>query len=96
MRIISKHLLPNVSNLVILAISVSLGGIAGTEIFLTWFGVGVQPPAASFGAMLFEAGSVRTFQAHPHLLLVPASFVIALLFSFALLGEGLNDAVRGR
>ena len=95
-RIITRHLLPNVSNLVILAVSVSLGGIAGTEIFLTWFGVGVQPPAASFGAMLFEAGSVRTFQAHPHLLLVPASFVVALLFSFALLGEGLNDAVRGR
>ena len=95
-RIIGQHLLPNVSNLVILAISVSLGGIAGTEIFLTWFGVGVQPPAASFGAMLFEAGSVRTFQAHPHLLLVPSAFVVALLFSFALLGEGLNDAVRGR
>lgn len=95
-RIISRHLLPNVSNLVILAISVSLGGIAGTEIFLTWFGVGVQPPAASFGAMLFEAGSVRTFQAYPHLLLVPSAFVVALLFSFALLGEGLNDAVRGR
>ena len=95
-RIIGQHLLPNVSNLVILAISVSLGGIAGTEIFLTWFGVGVQPPAASFGSMLFEAGSVRTFQAHPHLLLVPSAFVVALLFSFALLGEGLNDAVRGR
>lgn len=95
-RIIGQHLLPNVSNLVILAISVSLGGIAGTEIFLTWFGVGVQPPAASFGSMLFEAGSVRTFQAHPHLLMVPSAFVVALLFSFALLGEGLNDAVRGR
>lgn len=95
-RIIWRHLLPNVSNLIILSISVTLGGVAGSEIFLTWFGVGVQPPAASFGAMIFEAGSVRTFQTHPHLLLVPAFFVTALLFAFALLGDAFNDAVRGR
>jgi len=95
-RVIWRHLMPNVSNLIILSISVTLGGVAGSEIFLTWFGVGVQPPAASFGAMIFDAGSVRTFQAHPHLLMVPAFFVTALLFAFALLGDALNDAVRGR
>ena len=95
-RILWRHLMPNVSNLIILSVSATLGGVAGSEIFLTWFGVGVQPPAASFGAMLFEAGGVRTFQAHPHLLLVPAAFVTALLFSFNLLGDALNDAVRGR
>ena len=95
-RIIWRHLLPNVSNLIILSVSVTLGGVAGSEIFLTWFGVGVQPPAASFGAMIFDAGSVRTFQTHPHLLIVPAFFVTALLFAFALLGDALNDAVRGR
>ena len=43
-----------------------------------------------------EAGSVRTFQDQPHLLIVPSFFVVALLFAFALLGDGLNDAVRGR
>ena len=95
-RIIWRHLLPNVSNLIILSISTTLGAVAGSEIFLTWFGVGVQPPAASFGAMLFNAGGVRTFQTHPHLLLVPAVFVTSLLFAFALLGDALNDAVRGR
>lgn len=95
-RIIARHLLPNVSNLIILSVSTTLGAVAGSEIFLTWFGVGVQPPAASFGAMLFNAGGVRTFQTHPHLLLVPAVFVTSLLFAFALLGDALNDAVRGR
>ena len=95
-RIIWRHLLPNVSNLIILSVSTTLGAVAGSEIFLTWFGVGVQPPAASFGAMLFNAGGVRTFQTHPHLLLVPAVFVTSLLFAFALLGDALNDAVRGR
>ncbi len=95
-RIIWRHLLPNVSNLIILSVSTTLGAVAGSEIFLTWFGVGVQPPAASFGAMLWNAGNVRTFQTHPHLLLVPAVVVTSLLFAFALLGDALNDAVRGR
>ena len=95
-HVIWRHLLPNVSFLLILGASTALGAVAGSELFLTWFGVGIQPPAPSFGAMIFEAGSVRTFQDQPHLLLVPSAFVVALLFAFALLGDGLNDAVRGR
>lgn len=95
-RVIVSHLLPNVSFLIILSISATLGGIAGSEIVLTWFGVGVQPPAASFGAMIADGSATRTFQAHPHLLLVPGAVVTTLLFSFNLLGDALNDAIRGR
>ena len=79
--------------LIILQISATLGGIAGSEIVLTWFGVGVQPPAASFGAMLFEGSGPRTFQQSPHLLLVPGGVVTLLLFAFNLLGDALNDAL---
>lgn len=93
-RIIFKHLLPNISNLLILLISGSLGAIAGSEIVLTWFGVGVQPPAASFGQMLYAGSGARTFQAHPHLLLVPAFFVTMLMFAFNILGDALNDVLR--
>jgi ABC-type dipeptide/oligopeptide/nickel transport system permease subunit len=96
MHIIWRHLLPNVSFLIILEISGVLGAVAGSEILLTWFGVGVQPPTPSFGAMLFEGSGARTFQANPHLLLVPAAVVTSLMFAFALLGDALNDAVRGR
>lgn len=95
-HIVRQHLLPNVSFLVILEISGVLGSVAGSEIFLTWFGVGVQPPVPSFGQMLFEGSGARTFQAHPHLLLVPAAVVTSLMFAFALLGDALNDAMRGR
>ena len=95
-HILWRHLLPNVSNLVILSISATLGAVAGSEIFLTWFGVGVQPPAPSFGQMLFEGSGARTFNENPHLLLVPAFFVTMLMFAFNLLGDALNDAVRGR
>ncbi len=94
--VIRRHLLPNVSFLIILSISSTLGGIAGSEIVLTWFGVGVQPPAASFGAMLYEGSGARTFQTHPHLLLVPGVVVTTLLFAFNLFGDALNDAIRGR
>lgn len=94
-RVIRSHLLPNVSFLIILGISASLGGIAGSEILLTWFGVGVQN-APSFGGMIFDGSGARTFQAHPHLLLVPGGVVVALLFAFNLFGDALNDAVRGQ
>jgi ABC-type dipeptide/oligopeptide/nickel transport system permease subunit len=92
-RIIFRHLLPNVSNIVIVSLSAGLGSIAGTEIALTWFGVGVQPPTPSFGAMLFEGGFIRTLQAHPHLLLVPGGVVALLIFSFNLFGDALNDVL---
>ncbi len=95
-RIITRHLLPNVSFLIVLQISATLGGIAGSEILLSWLGVGVQPPAASFGQMLFSGSGARTFQAHPHLLLVPGLTVTLLLFAFNLLGDALNDAMRAR
>ena len=95
-RIIFRHLLPNVSNIVIVGLSAGLGGIAGTEIALTWFGVGVQPPTPSFGDMLFQGGSIRSLQAHPHLLLVPGAVVAALIFSFNLLGDALNDVLTPR
>ncbi|MDA0256474.1 MAG: ABC transporter permease [Chloroflexi bacterium] len=95
-RVIRRHLLPNIAFLIILSVSSGLGAIAGSEIVLTWFGVGVQPPAASFGQMIFEGSGARTFQSHPHLLLVPALFVTSLMFAFNLLGDALNDAMRGR
>ena len=92
-RIIFRHLLPNVSNIIIVTLSASLGAIAGTEIALSWLGVGVQPPTPSFGPMLFEGGSIRTLQANPHLLLVPGAIVAALMLSFNLLGDALTDVL---
>ncbi|MGE0060057.1 MAG: ABC transporter permease [Dehalococcoidia bacterium] len=90
-RIIFRHLLPNVSNIIIVSMSMGLAGIAGAEIVLTWFGIGIQPPHPSFGSLIFEAGYIRTLNAHPHLLLGPAIVVGLLFFSFNLLGDALTD-----
>ena len=95
-RVMFRHLLPNVSNVIIVSLSLGLAGIAGSEIVLTWFGVGIQPPNPSFGAMIFEASSVRTINVHPHLLLFPGVVVAGLLFSFNLLGDALTDVFTPR
>ncbi|MFA7296504.1 MAG: ABC transporter permease [Dehalococcoidia bacterium] len=95
-RILVYHLLPNIAFIVVLQVSATLGSVAGTEVALTWFGVGVQPPTPSFGAMIFEGSGARTFQSQPHLLLVPGLFVSSLLFAFALLGDAINDIIRDR
>jgi ABC-type dipeptide/oligopeptide/nickel transport system permease subunit len=90
-RILVHHLLPNVSNTIIVSMSVGLAAIAGSEIVLTWFGVGIQPPRPSFGALIFDAQSVRTLNSDPHLLLFPAMVVTVLFFAFNLLGDALTD-----
>ncbi|MPZ22539.1 MAG: ABC transporter permease subunit [Dehalococcoidia bacterium] len=95
-RIIWKHLFPNILPIVVVGMSASLGAITSTEILLSYLGLGVNE--ASFGRMLFEGGSIRTLQAHPHLLLIPGAIVAALIFAFNLVGDALNDSLapRGR
>jgi len=95
-RIIWRHLLPNVSNIIIVSMSLGLAGIAGSEIVLTWFGVGIQPPRPSFGALIFDASSVRTINVHPYLLAFPGAIVTALFFAFNLLGDALTDVLTPR
>ena len=92
-RILGSHLLPNLSPIIIVGVSASLGAIAGTEIALTFLGVGVHEPTPSFGAMIFEASSQRVINRHPHLLLAPAAVVAMLIFAFNLLGDALNDVL---
>ncbi|MCH7836625.1 MAG: ABC transporter permease [Chloroflexi bacterium] len=93
-RVLFHHLLPNVTNLIVVAVTFSLGAIAGTEIALTWLGIGIQPPHPSFGVMIFDGSGLTNLRAHPSLMLVPAVVVAALLFSFNLLGDALNDVLN--
>jgi len=95
-RILFRHLLPNVTNLVVVAVTFSLGSIAGAEIALTWLGIGIQPPHPSFGVMIFDASGLTNLRAHPELMMVPAVVVAALLFAFNLLGDALNDVLSPR
>jgi oligopeptide transport system permease protein len=95
-RVIMSHLLPNVSPIIIVSVSAGLGAIAGTEIALTFLGVGIHEPTPSFGALIFEASNLRTIDNYPYLLLAPAIVVAMLIFAFNLLGDALNDVLTPR
>jgi peptide/nickel transport system permease protein len=95
-RILFRHLLPNVLPIIVVGASASLGAIAGSEIALTFLGVGIQPPGASFGALITDGASRIVLENHPQLLLIPAAAIALLLFSFNLLGDALTDVVTPR
>lgn len=95
-RILSKHVLPNVMGPVIVMVSAGLAGIAGSEIFLSFLGIGIQPPTPSLGLMIFENGSISVLRSDPHLLLFPVFTLSLLLFTFNLLGDAVNDAFNPR
>jgi ABC-type dipeptide/oligopeptide/nickel transport system permease subunit len=95
-RIIWRHIFPNILPIVIVGASASLGAIAGSEIALTFLGVGIQPPHASFGALITDGASRTVLENHPQLLLVPATIVASLIFAFNLLGDALNDVLTPR
>jgi ABC-type dipeptide/oligopeptide/nickel transport system permease subunit len=92
-RILYRHLLPNTLPLIIVGISAGLGAVAGSEIALTFLGVGIQPPGASFGALISDGASRIALEHHPMLLLVPGTIVALLIFAFNLLGDAVNDVI---
>lgn len=95
-RILVRHLLPNVANLLIVAITLSLGAAAVAEVGLTFLGIGVQPPHPSFGIMIFDNAGVNALKTHPQLVIFPAIVISALMLSFNLLGDVLTEELSPR
>ena len=95
-RLLLRHVLPNVMGPVIVTVSAGLGAVAGTEIFLSFLGIGIQPPLPSLGLMIFENGSISVLRTDPHLLLFPVGTLAVLLFVFNLLGDAVNDSFNPR
>ena len=95
-RILRAHVLPNVISPVIVSVSAGLAGFAGMEIFLSFLGIGIQPPLPSLGRMLWENADISIMRTQPHLILFPIGTIAVLLFAFSLLGDGINDAFNPR
>lgn len=95
-RIITRHILPGVLPLYIVGLSGGMAAIAGTEVALSFLGLGVNPPTASFGTLIGDGAGVRTFQAYPHLLLGAGIPVILFFFAWNLLGDALVDILEPR
>ena len=95
-RLLFRHVLPNVSGPVIVLVSAGLGAIAGAEVFLSFLGIGIQPPVPSLGVMIYKNGSLSVLMTTPHLLMSPIATLAILLFTFSLLGDAVNDAFNPR
>ena len=100
-RILFRHILPNVIVPIIVSASFGLWAVAGTEVFLSFLGLGVQPPHPSLGIMIADvtgrgASSVSVLKNHPEQILAPIAVVWILIFCWNLLGDALTDIFNPR
>ena len=97
-KIILRHVLPNVVPIVIIMTMTSIGGLILIETALSFLGLGVQPPTATWGNMLTKAQS--NFTLGPHLVIFPGLLITITVLCLYLIGDGLRDALdpmmRGR
>ena len=90
-RIILRHVLPNVSSLIIVIAAFDVAGGIMVESGLSFLGVGVQPPDASWGSMLLHSRTYVTKA--PWLVITPGFFIFVTILSIFLLADGLRDAL---
>ena len=95
-KVILRHILPNSIAPIIVALSMGMGDIALSEGYLSFLGIGLQPPAPSWGNILADnAGRYwRTFPQMIWLVLTPGLVLAAVVFAFNFLGDGLNEALN--
>jgi len=94
LRIIVRHILPNIIQPVIVQAAIGMAGAILAEATMSFLGLGVPPPTASWGSMLNDARS-HLFDS-PHLVLFPATAVMLAVLSFNFIGDGLRDYLDPR
>ncbi|MDR7520220.1 MAG: ABC transporter permease [Armatimonadota bacterium] len=90
-RIITRHLLPAVMSHIIATTTLAIPVMIVSETALSYLGLGIRPPAISWGVLLQEAQNIQTIADAPWLL-IPGVFVIVAVLAFNLAGDGLRDA----
>ncbi|MEX0969793.1 MAG: ABC transporter permease [Paracoccaceae bacterium] len=93
-RIIVRHLLPNAVGPILVTLTMLIPSAIFIESFMSFIGLGVTPPLASWGTLTSNA--VETMRAYPHQLLFPAAAISLTMFAFNFLGDGLRDALDPR
>jgi ABC-type dipeptide/oligopeptide/nickel transport system permease subunit len=95
-QVIARHILPNAVTPIIVAMSMGMGDIAMSEGYLSFLGIGLQPPAPSWGNIIAEnAGRYwRQFPQMIWLVFIPGLVLAAIVFAFNFFGDGLNEALN--
>lgn len=94
LRIIVRHILPNIIQPVIVQAAIGMAGAVLAEATMSFLGLGAPPPAATWGSMLND-GRSHLFDA-PHLVLFPAAALMLAVLSFNFLGDALRDSLDPR
>ncbi len=97
-HVLRRHILPNVLGVVIVYLTLTVPAIMLYESFLSYLGLGIQPPMASWGSLIAEgAGAINTIKIYWWLLAYPGLSLVGTLLALNFLGDGLRDAwdVRG-
>lgn len=93
-QIIRRHLIPNVLGPIIVYTTLTIPSVILLESFLSFLGLGIQPPQSSWGSLI--SSGVDTMEEYSWLLLFPALTLSITLFSLNFLGDGLRDALDPR
>ncbi|MEJ7569730.1 MAG: ABC transporter permease [Gaiellaceae bacterium] len=93
-RILWRHLLPNTLGVLIIAIFLELPAVILGEAFLSFIGLGISPPDASWGAMAQEGRTV--YRTHPTAIIVPSVAIATLVLCANFVADGLRDALDPR
>ena len=91
MRIIMRHMVPSVNSHIIAATTLALPAMIISETALSFLGLGLRPPAISWGVLLQDAQNIQTIAISPWLLIAAVPVILAIL-AFNFLGDGLRDA----
>jgi len=90
-RIILRHMLPNISGILITTMTMAIPQAIFNEAFLSFIGIGVKAPQCSWGSLAQIATQV--YKIHPYQMLIPAFFICTTMLSLNMLGDGLRDAL---
>jgi oligopeptide transport system permease protein len=93
-RIMFRHILPNILGPLIVSETLMIPGYISYETFLSFIGLGVNPPTPSWGAMISDGA--RTIRTYPHQAILPALALAITMFAFNFMGDGLRDALDPR
>jgi peptide/nickel transport system permease protein len=91
-QIITRHLVPNAMAPIMVGLSIGVGGAMIAESSLSFLGLGIQPPGASWGNMISE--NLLRWRQYPHLVAMPGITLAVAVFGFNFLGDGINDAMN--
>lgn len=91
-RIMFRHLIPGATSHIIVISTLAIPGMILAETALSWLGLGLRPPLTSWGVLLYEVSGLRSIRFAPWML-ITIPFVIAAIWGFNMLGDGLRDAL---